>query len=410
MPRTDKTGKERKRAPAGLCVPRKKTVKKNGTEYTYYEARCTTGYDPETGKQIQKSITGKTEREVVEKYKAMQREVDLGTYTEPSKMTLKEFLEIWQRDYLVGVSPNTANAYKTDCRVHIIPALGAVKLSKLTPMMIQRFYNGLRNQRTGAPLSAKTVHDIHGTLHRALNKAVALELIPRNPADVSAGKVELPRVEEFERNPMDDEQISLFIQEIQNHNFRLIYLVTLFSGMREGEVLGLSWDCIDWENGVIYIRQQLLRDREKKVYVIALPKRRKKRKIVVAKEVMDWLREQQESQKKAREAAGSAWNNPWNLVFTDALGHHLYPVTVYENFKRIVKSLGCDEQRVHDLRHAFATNSLANGDDPETVRENMGHYSIKMLDRYGHRKSSAASAGAARMGSYIQSVMPKAQE
>ena len=403
MPRNEN---KRKRAPAGLCVPRKKTVKKNGTEYTYYEARCTTGYDPETGKQIQKSITGKTEREVVEKYKAMQREVDRGTYTEPSKMTLKEFLEIWQRDYLVGVSPNTANAYKTDCRVHIIPALGAVKLSKLTPMMIQRFYNGLKNRHTGEPLSAKTVHDIHGTLHRALNKAVALELIARNPADVSAGRIELPKVRETERKPMDDKQLMDFIDAIQNHKFRLIYLVTVFTGMREGEVLGLPWDSIDWDAGVIYIKQQLLRDRDKKIYVLDLPKRRKKRRIVVAKEVLDWLREQQESQKKAREAAGSAWNNPWNLVFTDALGHHLYPVTVYENFKRIVKSLGCDEQRVHDLRHAFATNSLANGDDPETVRENMGHYSIKMLDRYGHRKTAAAAAGAARMGSYIRTVMP----
>lgn len=67
------------------------------------------------------------------------------------------------------------------------------------------------------------------------------------------------------------------------------------------------------------------------------------------------------------------------------------------------------EQRIHDLRHAFATNSLGNGYDPETVRKNLGHYSIVMLDRYGHRKSTMAIASASRMSSYIRDVLPKAQ-
>ena len=171
-------------------------------------------------------------------------------------------------------------------------------------------------------------------------------------------------------------------------------------------MLGLSWDSIDWETGAIRVNQQLLRDCEQKLYYLGLPKRGKRRVVYVAEDVMDWLREQKTIQEKQREAVGSVWNNEHNLVFTNELGRYLIPGTVYRNYKNVVEKLGLGDQRVHDLRHAYATNSLANGDDPESVKENLGHYSIKMLDRYGHRKSSAAAAGAARMGSYIRTVMP----
>ncbi len=207
---------------------------------------------------------------------------------------------------------------------------------------------------------------------------------------------------------MEDKEITRFIEEIQDHRYRLLYLVTLFSGMREGEILGLSWDCIDWKHNTIKIKQQLLRDREKKIYTIGPPKRGKIREVRVAAEVMSWLAEQKNEQSKLKAMAGKAWNNPWNLVFTREFGAHLVPCTVYSNFKRIVCKLDMDDQRIHDLRHAYATNCLANGDDAETVRKNLGHYSIIMLDRYGHRKSSMAIASAARMNNYIQNVLPKA--
>lgn len=397
------------RSTSGMGNIRKKTVVRNGVTYTYWEGRCTTGYDPGTGKQIQKSVSGKTQKEVARKVKQLTREIDDGSYVEPCKMTLEEWLNIWQQEYLNGVTPNTAHSYRSDCRNHIIPALGAVPLSKLTPLMIQRFYNNLKNKNTGEPLNPKTVRDIHGTFHRALKKAVALDLISRNPADASTGKIELPKVKEKERIPMEDEEVTRFIEEIEDHKYRLIYLVTLFSGMREGEVLGLSWDCVDWKHDTIKIKQQLLRDREKKVYYIGPPKRGKIREVRVAVEVMTWLAEQKDEQIRLKAMAGKAWDNQWNLVFTREFGAHLVPYTVYQNFKRIVGKIDLNDQRIHDLRHAYATNSLGNGDDAETVRKNLGHYSITMLDRYGHRKSSMAIASAARMNDYIQNVLPKAR-
>ncbi len=149
------TQKGKGRSANGMGNIRKKTVVHNGSTYTYWEGRCTTGYDPGTGKQIQRSVSGKTQKEVAQKIKQVTREIDDGCYIEPSKMTLEEWLVIWQCEYLTGVAPNTVQSYKSDCKNHIIPALGNVQLSKLTPLMIQHFYNNLTNKKPGSLLIQK---------------------------------------------------------------------------------------------------------------------------------------------------------------------------------------------------------------------------------------------------------------
>ena len=115
---------------------------------------------------------------------------DTGSYLDPCKLTVAEFLEIWQKEYLNSVKPNTANGYRTHCRVHIIPGLGAIKLTKLTPLMVQKFYNSLENKVTSEPLAPKSVANIHGVLHRALDCAVTLKYIPRNPSTVRGNRDE----------------------------------------------------------------------------------------------------------------------------------------------------------------------------------------------------------------------------
>lgn len=119
------------RGAQGSGTIRKKTVKRNGQEYAYWEARITIGRDPGTGKQIQKSFSGKTQKEVREKMQAAAVAVNDGSYQEPSKMTVGEWLDIWARDYLNDVKPFTVVSYKGQIKNHIKPALGAVKLGNL---------------------------------------------------------------------------------------------------------------------------------------------------------------------------------------------------------------------------------------------------------------------------------------
>ena len=180
----------RKNASGGGSI-RKKTVTRNGTTYTYWEARYTAGTDPGTGKQIQKSITGKTQKEVSEKLRAATASIDQGTYSAPNKMTLGQWLEIWCADYLGGVKPFTVASYSGHIKNHIKPALGAIRLEALNAHTIQSFYNSLGNERDGKPgLSPKTIKNIHGVLHKALQQAVSVGYLRFNPTDACT----LPRV------------------------------------------------------------------------------------------------------------------------------------------------------------------------------------------------------------------------
>lgn len=160
---------------AGTGSIRKKTVTRDGKEYTYWEARYTEGYDPGTGKQIQRSVTGKTQKEVAQKLKAATAAIDAGTYIVPSKMTVGEWLDIWQQDYLGSVKPRTLDSYRTTVETYLKPAFGAVKLDALATHVIQRFYNSLqKGQGPRQPLSPKTIRNVHGVLHKALQQAVEL--------------------------------------------------------------------------------------------------------------------------------------------------------------------------------------------------------------------------------------------
>ena len=234
---------------AGSGTIRKKTITKNGKKYTYWEARYTTGHDPGTGKQIQKSITGKTQREVSQRLKAATTAIDTGTFAAPCKMTVGQWLDIWTEEYLGGVKPRTVDNYKGVVRSRIKPGLGAVKLDALTPHTIQSYYNGLSKEG----LAAKTVKNIHGILHKALQQAVANGYIKINPADSCI----LPRAVRKELKPMDEDMITAFLKAVQGHQFEHLFTVTLFTGMREGEALGLLWDCVDLTKGTITVDKQL---------------------------------------------------------------------------------------------------------------------------------------------------------
>ena len=132
-----------RKAAAGAGTIRKKTVTRNGKSYTYWEARITVGRDPGTGKQVQRSFTGKTQKEVREKMQAAAVAVNTGTYIAPQKMTVGVWMDIWAKDYLGGVKPTTLTIYRNNIKNHIKPALGAIELSSLRPHLVQGFINGM---------------------------------------------------------------------------------------------------------------------------------------------------------------------------------------------------------------------------------------------------------------------------
>ena len=375
---------------------RKITREVNGKTYTYYEARYTAGFDPGTGKQIQRSITDKSKKVVAQKLRTAMAELDAGTYKAPCKMTVAQWLDIWVAEYLNSVKPLTKHNYNKQVQKHFKPALGAVRLDALDTHTIQRFYNSL----TASGLSPKTVKNLHGILHCALQQAIACDYLSRNPADAC----KLPKVTKPEIKPLEPEEIARLLKEAEQDDYCNLFIVAMFTGMRQGELLGLAWECVDFQSGIITVKQQLqCKDGN---YFLETPKSGKNRTILPAPIVIDALRNQLQRQQKEQEQAGEMWDNQFNLVFTDALGKYLVRRTVVKHFKKISQRAGIsDDARFHDLRHSFAVSSLYAGDDIKTVQANLGHATAQFtLDVYGHVTQKMRQESANRMQKFYEQL------
>lgn len=358
-----------------------------------WEGRYTDGRTPENGKQNQKSVYAKTQKEVKEKlFEAISNLKNNCYNLQNSKIKLSECLDTWLKEYTTDLKPFTLASYTQHINKNIKPYLGAVRLRDFTTLQIQRLYNSLYNgDKNRKPLSAKTIKNLHGVLHKALNQALELKMINDNPSSIC----KLPKAIKKEIKPLDADNISVFIKAIKENRFEILYLVTMFTGMRQGEILGLKWECVDFKNGVIKIDKQL--QKEKKPggkYFFSSLKNNKSREITPAPYVMELLKKQRTNQIENRLKAGSIWEDT-SLVFTDEIGKNLPSITVYKEFKRIAPKIAMPHLRFHDLRHTYAVLSLKNGDNLKVIQENLGHHDASFtLNIYGHvsddmkRKSS----------------------
>ena len=413
-----------KRAAQGGGTIRKKTVMRNGQPYTYWEARLTVGRDPGTGKQIQRSFSGKTQKEVREKMQAAAVAVNENDYYEPSKMTVGQWIDTWLAEYTADKKYLTVRHYKAQCEAHIKPSLGAVKLADLTAPQIQAFYNRLgknghriekKDEKTGKkvittkPLATKSIRNIHGILTKALNTAVDVGYLRQNPAD----RVTLPRVEKKEIHPLEDAQVAAFYKAAADDEYCYLLRLIPFTGLREAEAMGLTWDCVDFDAGTLKINKQLVkRPAADGGFTLAETKNNKIRIVKPAPAVMQLLKERQRQQIEQRLQAGELWEGWQNererktaLVFTTATGGNLSPQTVYNHCKKVLESIGAGDRCVHDLRHTYAVLSLQNGDDVKTVQGNLGHATAAFtLDVYGHVSERMKDESAARMQAYIDKM------
>lgn len=403
MPRSKKkiTAQNKKpepgRAANGMGSLRQKTVKGN----TYWVGRFSVR-DSETGKLKQHSVSGKNKTEVEKRLRKALVEAEEGTYVEPSKMTVGQWLDIWLETYLSSVRPYTVLSYTQHVNNHIKPALGEIRLDKLHTHSIQQFYNRLGMANGDKPgLSPKTVQNIHGVLHKALQQAVKIGYLRINASDAC----ELPRAEKTEIKPLSEEEIQTFMKTIKGHKFETVFLVLMFTGIRRGEVCGLTWDHVNFERNTIYINRQLQQiPGQSGVFQLTPTKSGKGRTITAAAFVMDALRQYKVQQTEARLKAGPDWQDE-GFVFTNHLGRHLSPNTVYNNYKRLMASIGLPQARLHDLRHTYATISLDAGDDIKTVQENLGHHTAAFtLSQYAHSTEKMKTESAARMDQFIKGV------
>ncbi len=394
--------------------------RKNGS----WEAIVTISVDPVTHKQKFKSFYAKSRKEAKAKMETFlelqgdktqkeeaQKEHRKNKYDSASvpeqtqasddDLLLSDWLEIWHKDYLADIKRSSKINYRSIIDNHLKPVLGNYPLSKLKAPVIQNFYNQLREEKG---LSPKYIKNIHGVLHSALDKAVEVEYAAKNYSSVCS----IPKVVEEEINALNKEEQEKLFAALKGEPFEDLILVDLFTGLRCGELLGLTWECIDFDRGIIHVKKQLSAPRQKgkKPYWSTL-KNGKTRIVLPAPFVMDVLQHHKAIQAAQKQAAGPLWDEgdfP-GLVFCHPNGYFYSQPTIWKEFQKVLKKAGLEHHRVHDLRHTFAVNSLKAGDDVKTLQENMGHFSAAFtLDKYGHVVDEMRKASSDRMQKLIESM------
>ena len=190
-----------------------------------------------------------------------------------------------------------------------------------------------------------------------------------------------------------------------NNPHEYLYQITIFTGLRQGELLGLTWDCLNMERGTLLVKQQLRREQQKGgQYYFSTTKNSRSRVLTLAPSVVRLFHLQKIKQNGMRTKAGELWQET-GLIFTNEVGSRLSYRTAYDCFKRVVAKIGAPDTRFHDLRHTYAVMAIQSGDDIKTVQENLGHATASFtLDVYGHVTAQMKQASADRMEKFIQIV------
>lgn len=324
-----------------------------------------------------KYFYGTTQKEVQAKVHEALYEQQRGMLATGPDTRLQEYLESWLEDtHKPLVRLTTYINYRKLVNNYLIPGLGRVHVQKLTPQQVQAFYS--KKIREG--LSPKTVHNIHGVLHKALDNAVRWNLVPRNICDA----VTPPRIPHTEKTVLTPEQAHTLLEQVKTHRLEALFTLALTTGMRRGELLGLHWQDIDVEGCSVRVNRAVSYT-QSHGFLETEPKTAKSRRtILLPVFVVEALVKHRAYQDTQRREAGNAWIER-GLVFTNAEGNYLNESSLLKTFQRLLARCGLPRMRFHDLRHSAATILFSWGTHPKVVQEILGHSQIAMtLDVYSH--------------------------
>lgn len=311
----------------------------------------------------------------------------------PEIVTIAEWTEYWLLHYCNGIKPTTHSLYHDVVNLHINRVLGKVKLVELTREDVQHFINSLAlGIGIEEPLSPKSIKNVHGVLHKSFEVALHNRYITENPATDS----DLPKCAKPEIHPLNTHQLRLFLDAIKGHSKESLFITAVLTGCREGELMGLTWDCINFDSGSIYIYRQLVKRKKPDggyYYEFGTLKNSKPRTLFPAPIVMEILKRVRRSQRSS-------------FVFINTEGEHYTHSAIYNSFKKIMNKLGISNVRFHDLRHTYAVMSIQAGIDIKTLQYNMGHHSAAFtLDVYGHCNDEMKRSSSIKMQQYVKKTV-----
>ena len=337
----------------------------------------------------QRAVYGRTRVEVAEKLTKAMSDRDGGLVFDAGSLTVGEYLERWLSNSVRDtVRQRTYEGYEHMVERHISPTLGRVKLKSLTPAHVRALYR----ERLDSGLSARTVQYAHTTLNKALKQAVADGLIPRN----AAASVKPPRPRRSEIKPLGPKQVRALFDAVSGHRLEALYAVAVTAGLRKGELLGLRWEDVDLERGMLQVRRVLSEARSGRIF--EAPKSGKGRQIRLTQGTAKALRAHRKRQLEERMEKAGLWQEE-GLVFPSEVGTPLSARNLQRHFKSVLKRAGLPgTTRFHDLRHTCATLLLRQGVHVKYVQELLGHADVALtLNVYSHVLPDMGDAAASAM-------------
>jgi integrase len=305
-------------------------------------------------------IYGKRREEVREKLTRAIADRDGGCIFDDENMSVEEYLERWLDDCVRGsVRDSTYASYEGQVRRYIIPAIGYIKLGKLTPTHVQHLYREMQDRG----LSARTVRYTHAVLRRALKQAKRWGMVDRNVAE----DVDPPRLKRDEIQPLDREQTRTLLEAAEGDRLHAFYVMAVTAGLRPGEMLALRWSDVDLEAGMLRINRALSGGE------FATPKTsRSRRRIELSNTARSALKAHRKRQLEEQMKKAGLWKDH-GLVFPSTVGTTLSHRNVVRSFKALLKRAGLPTStRLYDLRHTCATLLLNGNVHPKYVQSSWG--------------------------------------
>jgi integrase len=368
------------------------TIKKDPKTGLYY-VRYDAGFDGEGGR-TQKYKSGFKLKSDAEDFLAKQRtDINQGTYIEPEKMFLFEYLNQWLADKKNSISPTTYNGYEINIRCHISPYIGGIRLQELRAAHIRSLYSKLQGhrkikirdvKRNFKPLSGTSIQYVHRVLSKALEDAYMEETIHKNPAKL----VTPPPKNRFEAGFLTANQIKGMLEKFKDDALYIVVFLSVVLGLRRGEVLGLQWGNIDMEQKIIYIRKNYIMNSGKPELTDKPKTDSSIRDIVITDRIVKELKAHKVRQIERKLQLGAQYHKS-DFVCAWPDGRPFNPSHISRAFTNRMKKYSLPDVRFHDLRHSNAALMISQNAPMKGASDRLGHSTIQITnDLYGHVERS----------------------
>ena len=363
-----------------------------------YRLTVSEGFDLNGNPMIHRKTVHGTKKDAQVELAKFVTEVQNGLIIDGKSLKFSEFTEIWKRDY--GSKELAPSTYKRYCRIletRLLPYFGHFYINKIRPTDIMKFYDllekdtqlvrkkGNNGSKTKKPLSGKTILEHHRLLRAMLHKAVYWQLIVTNPAE----RVQPPKARKPKRRSYDDEQTKILLENLEllpneDTKYKVAIILTVFTGVRLGELMGLEWQDVDFKNGIISINRSSQYLADMGVFTKVPKTESSIREIAIPEFIISLLEEYNLWYEEQKSIYGELWTNS-DRLFVQADGKPMHPSTISKWFVKYVGQIGLPVINFHGLRHTNASLLVAQNIDIAVISARLGHAQISTtLDFYVH--------------------------